>query len=69
MRRVLGRCSSTVADRQLINVALVAHRSRDRSNTSGEACQNVHLQLVAGNVNVVQPQAPNVYQVRTIARR
>ena len=35
------------------------------SNTSGEAYENARLQLVAGNVNVVQP--PNVYALRTIA--
>ncbi|MGB8520467.1 MAG: DUF4139 domain-containing protein [Candidatus Tumulicola sp.] len=36
------------------------------SNTSGEAYENARLQLVAGNVNVVQ--SPNVYALRTIAR-
>ena len=38
------------------------------SNTSGEAYDNAHLQLVAGNVNVVQPQFNTAYSaMRTIA--
>lgn len=36
------------------------------SNTSGEAYQNARLQMVAGNVNVVQP--PSLRAMRTIAR-
>jgi hypothetical protein len=36
------------------------------SNTSGEAYQNARLQLVAGNVNIVEP--PSAYALRTIAR-
>lgn len=39
------------------------------SNTSGESYENARLQLVAGNVNVVQPNLNNAYSsVRTIAR-
>ncbi len=39
------------------------------SNTSGESYENARLQLVAGNVNVVQPQTNNAYAaMRTIAR-
>lgn len=39
------------------------------SNTSGESYENARLQLVAGNVNVVQPQMNNAYAaLRTIAR-
>lgn len=36
------------------------------SNTSGESYENARLQLVAGNVNVVQP--PRSMQLKTIAR-
>ncbi|HEY6325729.1 MAG TPA: hypothetical protein VIW73_04330 [Candidatus Cybelea sp.] len=36
------------------------------SNTSGASYENARLQLVAGNVNVVEPPSPNV--MRTIAR-
>lgn len=38
------------------------------SNTSGEAYDDAHLQLVAGNVNVVQPAMGVATALRTIAR-
>lgn len=38
------------------------------SNNSGESFEHARLQLVAGNVNIVQPPAPRPYELKTIAR-